>query len=150
MQILLNATYQELYELLSQGVKAVEGFIGDDPERAGSAFIDTGCQHCTEGNTPASHDRGLCWRHRAAQLFKMDSEPLGGRPATYRIEKRSDEGPTEYWSHWLGDPLWSLKPDHAKVYTEAERTEILNKTLKSEPVDFPEGGIWVRVEGGAA
>ncbi len=60
----------ELLTLLAEAVKAIEDFIDDDPERAGSSFINTGCNDCTEGNTPAQFNTGLCWRHKAARLLK--------------------------------------------------------------------------------
>jgi len=61
-------------ELLGLAVDAIERLIEDDPEWAGSKFIDTGCQHCTDGNTPARFDRGLCWRHQAA-LVVLQTQP---------------------------------------------------------------------------
>ncbi len=149
----MQPTNEHLLDLLALAADAVEGFIDDDPEAAGSKFIDTGCQECTEGNTPAAHDRGLCWLHQARKILRRQPAPENvsegqsepSSPITYRIEKRSDEGPTEYWYADVGG-FWTTTKEAATIYTELERTEILNKTLKSEPVDFPEGGIWVRVE----
>ncbi len=63
----------ELLTLLAEAVKAVEDFIDDDPERAGSSFINTGCNDCTQGNTPSRFNTGLCWRHKAARLLKEKS-----------------------------------------------------------------------------
>ena len=62
-------------------------------------------------------------------------------PARYRIELRSEDEPTMYWmgpfAHsWTSDELY------ARIYSEQERTEFLNRAMRGEEIDFPSGGVW--------
>lgn len=65
----------------------------------------------------------------------------------YRIEKRSDTGqPTMYWSHFMdafAPHHWTISKAYARVYSEAERKESLNRVLRGEASEFPAGGVWV-------
>ncbi len=36
-------------------------------------------------------------------------------PVSYRIEKRSDEGPTKYWSWIINEAGWLTHPDNADI-----------------------------------
>ena len=54
--------------LLAEAVKAVDDFVGDLDDTP-NPFLDTGCNGCTEGNTPTRFDRGPCWLHAAKKLL---------------------------------------------------------------------------------
>lgn len=60
----------KLLDLLALACEAVESFIDDDPERAGSSFVDTGCPTCTQGCVPNRLNTGLCWLHQAQRILK--------------------------------------------------------------------------------
>lgn len=60
--------------------------------------------------------------------------------STYRIEKRSDAGPTLYWSEEF--QMFGELLSRATIYTEAERRESLQRELRGEPNKFPSGGVW--------
>lgn len=60
----------DLLSLLALACDAVDSFIDNEPEAAGGHFISTGCNHCTEGNTPSRFNTGLCWRHQAKVMLR--------------------------------------------------------------------------------
>jgi hypothetical protein len=56
-------------ELLREAIGVIDEFL-DDLDGEVSPFLNAGCNHCTEGCTPARFDTGLCWYHRAKKLLR--------------------------------------------------------------------------------
>ncbi len=80
-----------------------------------------------------------------ANVSSGNLTPNKAIPATYRIEEQNPWA-TNYWHKSPFVSGWVVDPADATIYTELERTEMLNKTLRGEPNGFPESGIWVRIE----
>lgn len=61
----LDEVWQERQQLLAILRKAVKE-RDDEPERYP---VTPSCNECTEGSTPMSFDKGLCWYHRALRAI---------------------------------------------------------------------------------